>query len=527
MNSALTLLHDPFASTCAVLPSLCTQGLLAKVMLQLLQHLRNRLAAATSRTAPQLEHGGSSSNTCSSSSGASSHGADASSSNNRSQQHEAGTGGSSCSTNDVLPAREALDAAGQLLLELAAHAPKGVQQHAMCEGAAADTASSATRGAAGVLAAAGQRCALLEDLVRAEISAERLGSRRSLDGTVRNLCNYLAAETSVVAKRWPWGPLIGPIIAARDVTSPQALQLFGLLVSLLKLNSHAMPPADAIRHLSQRAVCYAACGLLNTASDASAALAESCAMQPSSLLQPAASGAAAGPVASSTMVSAADPGAAGNDSSSSSTAAALPWLVLLGRCCLLSSEQLQTEYAQLHSAQPSSEQQAVAEAQHSSEPPQEGSRCETLMLDVVMPCASGVERAVEWWLYTAERSAQLAALGHDAQHLLEFITGLPGPAIHAAAVCDSNTEEAAAAVAGLVQQLRTVGQALSVFAIPHACNNPWCSNVSGPCEAQLVGGRSCLCAGCREARYCSKARQKQHWKQHKPVCKALAARHAS
>jgi hypothetical protein len=38
-----------------------------------------------------------------------------------------------------------------------------------------------------------------------------------------------------------------------------------------------------------------------------------------------------------------------------------------------------------------------------------------------------------------------------------------------------------------------------------------------------VGGRSCICAGCRTARYCSRDCQRQHWKQHKPGCKALAA----
>jgi hypothetical protein len=61
------------------------------------------------------------------------------------------------------------------------------------------------------------------------------------------------------------------------------------------------------------------------------------------------------------------------------------------------------------------------------------------------------------------------------------------------------------------------------FAISHVCNNPACSNVCGPSEALLVGSRSCVCAGCRTARYCGRACQRAAWRQHRPVCKALAA----
>jgi uroporphyrinogen-III synthase len=93
--------------------------------------------------------------------------------------------------------------------------------------------------------------------------------------------------------------------------------------------------------------------------------------------------------------------------------------------------------------------------------------------------------------------------------------------LSAQAVAQSQRDEAS--VAGLAQQLRETGVLLSSIAVPHFCNNPDCHNLAGPSDTQLVSGRSCMCAGCVTARYCCRSCQKQHWKQHKPVCKALAA----
>ncbi len=80
-----------------------------------------------------------------------------------------------------------------------------------------------------------------------------------------------------------------------------------------------------------------------------------------------------------------------------------------------------------------------------------------------------------------------------------------------------------ASLAELAQHLQATGAMLSNIAVPHFCNNPACGNISGPTEVLLVSGRSCICAGCRVARYCGRACQRAAWKQHKPVCKALAA----
>jgi hypothetical protein len=80
-----------------------------------------------------------------------------------------------------------------------------------------------------------------------------------------------------------------------------------------------------------------------------------------------------------------------------------------------------------------------------------------------------------------------------------------------------------ASLSALVQQLQVTGAMLSNIPVQHFCNNPACGNISGPTEVQLVSGRSCVCAGCRTARYCGRDCQRAAWKQHKPVCKALTA----
>lgn len=57
-------------------------------------------------------------------------------------------------------------------------------------------------------------------------------------------------------------------------------------------------------------------------------------------------------------------------------------------------------------------------------------------------------------------------------------------------------------VGRLIRTLVSLGEALSVFAVRHCCNNPRCGNTSGPSDKALVSGSGCLCAGCKVARYC-------------------------
>jgi hypothetical protein len=71
--------------------------------------------------------------------------------------------------------------------------------------------------------------------------------------------------------------------------------------------------------------------------------------------------------------------------------------------------------------------------------------------------------------------------------------------------------------------VKDLGQALTSLPFGTACNNPLCANLSQPTEMQIVQGSQHKCSACRVVRYCGKECQAKHWKQHKPVCKALVA----
>jgi hypothetical protein len=118
----------------------------------------------------------------------------------------------------------------------------------------------------------------------------------------------------------------------------------------------------------------------------------------------------------------------------------------------------------------------------------------------------------------AVHTALAAAAGGDPQQFKQQLEALS--AVQAAVRQEGLSD---ASLAALVQQLQATGLMLSSIAVPHFCNNRACVNISGPTEMQLVSGHSCICTGCRTARYCGRGCQRQAWRQHKPVCKALAA----
>ena len=90
-----------------------------------------------------------------------------------------------------------------------------------------------------------------------------------------------------------------------------------------------------------------------------------------------------------------------------------------------------------------------------------------------------------------------------------------------------STSNVAAAVDDFVLQLLETGKACCAVPLKTLCNNPVCAAVGGLSEQKLVSGGVGLCKGCLGVRYCSTACQRQHWKQHRPVCKALAERKAA
>jgi hypothetical protein len=79
--------------------------------------------------------------------------------------------------------------------------------------------------------------------------------------------------------------------------------------------------------------------------------------------------------------------------------------------------------------------------------------------------------------------------------------------------------------AELLQQLQQFGEAVChQLPISLWCCNPHCTNLQKQSEAELVGGKGCVCSGCRTARFCSRQCLEQCWKKqlHRGVCKRIA-----
>ena len=190
----------------------------------------------------------------------------------------------------------------------------------------------------------------------------------------------------------------------------------------------------------------------------------------------------------------------------------VPWLVLYGRCLIM--------------------MQSV---------------CLDHFVDLLMDEFTATLIFLQVWLQDSNTSAQLSAAGLNPgallqalqdtstalQHLQDKSSGVGGAGVGSSTdvqqLQDQGSEPAAADSAGgmegkqLTARLYALGVALSSLPLSWGCNNPLCTNLQGPAEAGIVHGKGHKCNGCRMAYYCGKACQAQHWKQHKPVCKAVAA----
>jgi len=322
-----------------------------------------------------------------------------------------------------------------------------------------------------------------------EASTRSLAHRRLAPScTVQMLASPLAAflgPDALLASYWRCG-------ASRDLDPQLVSTCFGLLKAL-QVCRHVEAEDDQAADRSQ--VVLHLCLTSFEAVNATSFFATACAGSP-------ADKAPLCPSSSSTSTD----GSSSNNSSTSSDGSSeavslLPWLVLLGRCCLHWALELQ--------------QSSVAcWAEHESH-------------SSLVVCFTAVQGACLGWLQDDSTVDELAAAGYDTGRVVAALQALALPGAdndsatasddsESASICDSNAIT-------LAQQLRVMGLALNTLAISCACNNPYCSNLEGLSELELVQGRARQCAKSRTARYCSRECQAQHWKLHKPACKALEA----
>ena len=327
--------------------------------------------------------------------------------------------------------------------------------------------------------------------------------------------------------------LCGPVALAQE-----QLQLCSLLSTVLKMGSCKTAGGEARPCWGAGAAgcCLgagkAAVALLKLGSSAGSAAATDQHSRPVALVAGAAPAPAAATVAAPTAAAAMTTAAfAATAATAAAVAAAaqqpevdyLPSLVIFGRCCLQWAEQLSEQTPDLllgFKALPRSRRAYVLHMH--------GAYCACIGFDQQQEPdgkpkgrMAGFIAAVSGWVGSLESRAvltQLEAAGCAPQQLLQQLDAL----------LTANRESqpgkpTEASLAALVQQLQATGRMLCNIAVPHFCNNLACTNISGPTEAQLVSGRGCVCAGCRTARYCGPACQRAAWKQHRPVCKALAA----
>jgi hypothetical protein len=311
-------------------------------------------------------------------------------------------------------------------------------------------------------------CSVLQQLVRQEAAAGRNGEEvgadvlGSPDDVMMSICSLIVMP-QVMGSTWT----AQPNVAAGQLDSPDALQLLGLLYSLLK----------AINSTSQLFTVTSKLVLIEAVSRT------------------------AGAVLGTALAQAPPGDRVAAPATSSSAAVILPWLVLLGRCA------------------------AAIGAQAGAAPAPSLDSTVRTALSRLTPRL----RDVEGWLQAGPTAEELSAMGYEPEALLDQLSEAVAPSdteLLSVANCAASGAEGQARADKVLSALRDWLQAvgtLTSFAVPHCCNNPACVNTAGPSEAQLVNGRGNLCGGCRVARYCSRSCLRQHWRQHKPVCKALAA----
>jgi hypothetical protein len=364
--------------------------------------------------------------------------------------------------------------------------------------------------------AAEQLCALLENVCRMELSAGQQapasGSSTSSGGRRAGLTaigqqqaqlpllqqisvrEALHVSLSFIHHKLTVGPLVDPILVNHGPGSMPCKQLYSLLTTLLKCGKWDCSQAPAG---SPRAFyAYTSC---------SAVFRAACTVIEGSTAEITGSPSTSGLVAVHSS-SRCDAGSTGSSSSSHAAgqevAAVLPWMVLLGHCCLQWGSQL--------AGAPSPILHAGRGMQFGSVASIKGKLAEAVYISNA-------------WLSAGSHASQVAAMGYDIDGMKERLDSAATTSRLVDMSLRVGSDDAVVTLPMLLEQVQSVGIALTSFAHPLACNNPLCSNAMGPSESALVQGKTSRCSGCRSARYCGKACQVSHWKQHKHVCKRLAA----
>jgi len=347
---------------------------------------------------------------------------------------------------------------------------------------------------------ASQLWKLLEDLTRAVTAADQAGCAN--DAHQRTLF----AVAQMILGGTPSSPpnIWRSLLHKQPAGSPEQLQLLGLLCSLLKVCTGA----PTLQQL------FEPHGLLAVSADSCSTLRQKLcrgvchvALQVLEVFTPSGRQASrASPMGQAAAEATAE--AEGDEQ----VDGMLPWLPLLGRCCLLWAAELKHHHSLGFGPKAAA---GAAAAAHKKE-------C-TSLVTRIQSNVSGVVSVSRAWLTDVNVSPAMAMRGYDTEPIRAALLGLERSMDAAHSSAERRPGVAADAAAELAVQLKAAGQALSSLAVTHYCNNPKCSNVGCPSESELLLANKAKCAGCRIAMYCGRACQKQHWRQHKATCQALAA----
>lgn len=209
---------------------------------------------------------------------------------------------------------------------------------------------------------------------------------------------------------------------------------------------------------------------------------------------------------------AASDAADGDTATSSAPPNLLPWWMLLGRCCIIASQNLPPQ-----SPGSSAATKPYASATGRSTPPRATAcQCAAVQEAPVM----SVTHEERYWHAAACHQHTVSA--HEVFLLVDpLVQQLQSTSSAMQAALRAGAESSDLALAAV--HLHDLGLQLNTLAFSSVCNNPYCSNLAGLSELDLVKGSGRVCSGCRMARYCSQGCHVEHWRHHRPFCKAMAA----